>query len=205
MRDFSKEAEQYTLAFLNDLSARFAYKNLTEEEIDKAWDDFVEPYKKEMMGRGFTELPMIILHSIVSILTEVKQSKDEAIKAIKNSVGVSHFQSVQDEILQEQLETPGLADFADQKNIEHHYFLARLEKLTEACYKDAKAIVDEVLQGIAQAEEDRTLQGNFRETNLDWAYSKRYFARQHFEHLLSQCTTQEAKKFLTTSVRKLQK
>ena len=65
MKDFSKEAEQYTLAFLNDLSARFAYKALTEEEIDKAWDDFVEPYKKEMMGRGFIELPMIILHSIV--------------------------------------------------------------------------------------------------------------------------------------------
>lgn len=205
MKDFSKDAEQFTLAFLDDLSKRFAYKNLTEEEIDKAWDDFVEPYKKEMLSRGFTELPMIILHCVTSILTEVKEPKEDSIKHIKKSGGISHFQSVQNEILQEQLETPGLEDFADQKNIEHHYFLARLEKVTEACYKDAKAIVDEVLQGIAQAEADTTLKGNFRETNLDWAYSKRYFARQYFEHLLSQCTTQDAKKFLTTSVRKLQR
>ena len=109
------------------------------------------------------------------------------------------------EIEEEKKRTKGLTDFISIKSEEHTAFLERLTLVQEFNYQDAGKIVAEVLEGIKLAEIDKTLKGDFREANLDWAYAKRAFARDFFEHLLGSCASQNAIKFLLTSCRKLQK
>ena len=112
---------------------------------------------------------------------------------------------VANEIKNEQARTIGLSEFSNIKHNEHQEFLGRLTLIKEHNYKQAGDIVQEVLNGINEAEADTTLKGDFRETNLDWAYSKRYFAREYFSTILNTITNPNAQKYLSTSCRKLAK
>lgn len=109
------------------------------------------------------------------------------------------------EIIAEKASTPGLKEFSDQKYNEYLEFIDRLTLVKVDNYKDAAKIVEEVLNCINNSEADTTLKGNFRETNLDWQYTKKVYARDYFSWLASKCTKEEAKRYLSTSVRKLSK
>lgn len=109
------------------------------------------------------------------------------------------------QIEEEKKRTVGLKDFISVKSKEHDDFLGRLTLVNEENYNEAGKIVSEVLAGIESAELDTVLKGDFREANLDWAYSKRAFARNFFEHLLPECKNPDTVRYLTTSCRKLAK
>lgn len=109
------------------------------------------------------------------------------------------------EIIAEQERTEGLSEFSRKKHEENQAFLGRLLMVEQKNYKDADKIVQEVLKGIKDAEADKKLVGDFRETNLDWAYSKRFMAREYFSNLISLSTNLYTRTYLANIVRKLQK
>lgn len=75
MREFTENDEKFTMDFLNNLSAKYAYIALTDEDIEKIMSGEIKQYSNEMLNRGFFELPIMILHCIENILHNVKNKK----------------------------------------------------------------------------------------------------------------------------------
>lgn len=116
---------------------------------------------------------------------------------------ISDITSVFDAIQNEKSTNFGLSKFSDELLSKHFEFLERLSKVTLANHKDLASFVEEAQESIDAAELDTTLFGDFRETNLDWAYLKRKDVREYAEALLEEAKDENTRQFCTTAIRKM--
>lgn len=98
-----------------------------------------------------------------------------------------------------------LNDFSKELQMKHFEFLERLKGVNLKNYKELASFVTEAQKSIDEAERNATLKGEFRETNLDWAYLKRKDVREYAESMLQAAQETNVKNFCSTAVRKMKR
>jgi len=108
------------------------------------------------------------------------------------------------DIHNEMISTPGLSEFRDVLIKENKNFHKRVfDGVKSKGLMALEDFVNEAIKGVGEAEKNKIHQGNFRETNLDWAHVKIVDLRSLANDLLPLVDNQEEKKFLIKIIKKL--